>query len=342
MGVLEMNKMTRKNRLDLIHYSKTVLAVSALVAIITACGGENTAITTEKPTETTKVEVQTMKPEEVPVELLDGKYAKVYAYFSDEFKQQLSEVDFVSMAPDLLKGIHSFKQASVMQHNGGDQRSWISNSGNMGLTSIFDEKGAISGLLVKELISFPETDNRLTNIKYNWPLSGEWYIVWGGTNVLVNYHYEHESQRYAYDIVQSKDGYSYKGDPLKNESYYAFGQPVLAPADGTVVSIVNDIPDNEPVGVMNEKIPAGNEIVIDHGGEYSVLAHLKKGSVKVKVGDKVSSGEEIGLLGNSGNSSEAHLHYQVSDGAELFKSRSININWKEGITPVQGEIVKAE
>lgn len=93
---------------------------------------------------------------------------------------------------------------------------------------------------------------------------------------------------------------------------------------------------------MNEKVPAGNEVVIDHGGEYSVLAHMKKGSVKVKVGDKVKSGDEIGLLGNSGNSSEAHLHFQVSDGADLFKSRSININWKNRIAPVQGETITAE
>ncbi|MFK4340346.1 MULTISPECIES: peptidoglycan DD-metalloendopeptidase family protein [unclassified Paenibacillus] len=339
-----MKKATRKNRIEIFHYGKMVLVASAFAAFITACGGGggNSEVAKDIPNETTNTKDQTVKPEEVPEKLLEGKYAEVYDQFSNEFKQQLSEADFVKMAPDSLKGVDSFKQASVMKLNGSEQRSWISDSGKIGLITVFDEKGTILGLQAKKLSPSPETDNRLTKIKYDWPLKGEWFVTWGGTNALVNYHYEYESQRYAYDLIQKKDGYSYKGDPLKNTSYYAFGQPILAPTSGTVVSVVNNIPDNEPVGVMNEKVPAGNEVVIDHGGEYSVLAHMKKGSVKVKVGDKVKSGDEIGLLGNSGNSSEAHLHFQVSDGADLFKSRSININWKNRIAPVQGETITAE
>ncbi|MET3211876.1 UNVERIFIED_CONTAM: hypothetical protein ABIC26_004844 [Paenibacillus sp. PvR008] len=340
-----MNRPNRKHRMEIIHYSKMIWVMGALAALITACGGANPEVATDIPiekTEKTSTKTQTLKPEEIPAELLDGKYAEVYGHFSDEFKKQVSEADFVSKATDSLKGVKSFKQASVIQFNGSDQRTWISDSGKMGLTTVFDEKGEILGLQAKELSSSPKTDHILTKIKYDWPLKGDWFIVWGGTNALVNYHYEYESQRYAYDIIQNKDGYSYKGDRLKNESYYAFGQPVLAPASGTVVSVVNHIPDNEPVGVMNEKVPAGNEVVIDHGGEYSVLAHMKNGSVKVKVGDKVKSGDEVGLLGNSGNSSEAHLHFQVSDGADLFKSRSININWKDDIASVQGETITAE
>lgn len=344
-----MKRTGGKVNWNVLHYSKTVLAAGALAALLTACGGGNSAVatdkpavTTEVPTETTSTEGMRIKPEDLPAALLDGKYTEVYAGFSDEFKKQVSEADFVSMSNEFLKDISSFKQASTMQLNGGDYRSWISDSGKMGMTVVFDEEGVILGLQAKPLSDWPETDNRLTKTAFDFPLKGEWFIFWGGQNALVNYHYEHESQRYAYDIIQNKDGYSYKGDPLKNESYYAFGKPVLAPADGTVVAVVNDVPDNEPVGVMNEKVPAGNEVVIDHGGEYSVLAHLKKGSVTVKVGDKVKSGDEIGLLGNSGNSSEAHLHYQVSDGADLFTSLSLNINWKNGMAPLQGETVTAE
>ncbi|TGU70988.1 M23 family metallopeptidase, partial [Mesorhizobium sp. M00.F.Ca.ET.186.01.1.1] len=124
-------------------------------------------------------------------------------------------------------------------------------------------------------------------------------------DVLSNYHYAIPSQRYAYDIIKIKDGYSYSGDATKNESYYAFGQEILAPQDGTVVHVVSDIPDNVPVGTMNDKQPAGNVVVIDHGnGEFSYLAHLKQGSAKVKVGDRVKKGDLLGLCGNSGNSSE--------------------------------------
>ncbi|MFD1906546.1 M23 family metallopeptidase [Paenibacillus rhizoplanae] len=81
---------------------------------------------------------------------------------------------------------------------------------------------------------------------------------------------------------------------------------------------------------MNAEEPAGNVVVIDHGnGEHSITAHLKKGSVAVKKGDNVQQGDLIGHLGNSGNSSEAHLHFQVSDGPDLFTSRSIQIRWAD-------------
>ena len=81
---------------------------------------------------------------------------------------------------------------------------------------------------------------------------------------------------------------------------------------------------------------------IDQGGEFSYLAHLKKGSVTVKPGDKVERGEIIGQIGNSGNSSEPHLHFQVSGGSNLFESEAINVQWNDGSQPVQGEIINAD
>src|SRR5262249_51403325 len=149
-----------------------------------------------------------------------------------------------------------------------------------------------------------------------------------------------KSQRYAYDFVQTKDGYSYKGDPNTNESYYAFGQDIYATQDGTVVHAVNDIKDNKPLIETNEKDPYGNVVVIDHGnGEYSYLAHLKQGSVTVKVGDQVSKGDLVGLCGNSGNSSEPHLHYQVSDSTNSVNSKSIRVQWVDDLSPRQGEVI---
>lgn len=324
-----------------VHYGKTVLAAGVLAVLITACGGEgDSAVDNNKPAQTADTGAEQLKiaPEELPQALLDGKYAEIYKGLSDTFKEQLTEAELTSSAAEFLSGIEYFKNPTVLKHNGVIQRTWVSNTEDKGLTAVFDDN-YILGLLINELASYPETDNTQTAHKYDWPLRGDWLVIWGGKNALVNYHYEHESQRYAYDLVQTKDGFSFSGDPLKNESYYAFGQPILAPAAGTVVSVVNDIADNDPVGVMNDKVPAGNAVVIDHGGEYSILAHFKKGSITVKVGDKVASGDPIGLVGNSGNSSEAHLHYQVSDGAELFDSLSIPINWRDGSTPVQGELV---
>lgn len=343
--------MKKNNNVTWMHYSKWALALGALTLAITACSGTNTtqpATTVDTTTPTTATEQPTtptakLTAEEVPTALLEGQYKEVYAQFSDNFKKQISEKDFVSSAEASLQSVKAFNKAADMEINDADVRSWVSDSGNIGLNLTIDQQGTILGLQAKALTPTPATDKVTTKNKYAFPFKGDWFVFWGGNNALINYHYEYESQRYAYDFIQRKDGYSYKGDPLKNESYYAFGQPLYVPADGKVVSVLSNIPDNEPVGKMNPKVPAGNEIVIAHSnGEYSVIGHMKKGSALVKVGDRVKTGDKLGLVGNSGNSSEAHLHYQVSDGADLFKSKAIQIKWQDGSKPVQGETITAK
>lgn len=165
-------------------------------------------------------------------------------------------------------------------------------------------------------------------------------MFWGGTNVLLNYHYEHESQRYAYDLVQIKGTSSYTGDPGKLESYYAYNQEVIAPAPGIVKAVENGNPDNE-IGKTDENNPAGNHVVIDHGnGEYSFLAHFKKGTITVKPGDKIERGQLLGRVGNSGNTSEPHIHFHVADGADLSASKSVRIRFEGGAAPKQGDVIK--
>lgn len=333
-----------KNKLK---WGTTILAVSLTISIVTGCGGND--ISGKKISEENQASIPSttdkgvvFMPNELAIAMLNGQHKEIYSRFSKDFKSQISESDFAAVATDFTKDINSFEQFSHLHLNGIEQWIWLSPAQDNGLTAIFDEQEEIIGLQVLELSSFPETDDALSQTAYSLPFKGEWFVFWGGTNVFANYHYAHESQRYAYDFIQSKNGFSYEDDPSNNESYFAFGQDIIAPADGTVVTVVNDIADNEPVGVMNEKDPAGNVVIIDHGGEYSFLAHLQKGSVVVKAGDKVKRGELIGKLGNSGNSSEAHLHFQISDGQELFTSRSININWESGIHAVRGQTVMVE
>jgi hypothetical protein len=108
---------------------------------------------------------------------------------------------------------------------------------------------------------------------------------------------------------------TFRGDPTKNEDYLAYGEPLLAVAAGTVVTVVSDTPDSKP-SALPEGIGlaelGGNQIIIDIGnGVYASYLHLVPGSPTVKVGDKVTRGQVIGRLGNSGNSSEAHLHFQL-------------------------------
>jgi murein DD-endopeptidase MepM/ murein hydrolase activator NlpD len=140
----------------------------------------------------------------------------------------------------------------------------------------------------------------------------------------------HIAQRFAIDWVQKgADEKTYTGDPLDNKNYHAYGTDVLAVADGTVVELKDGIPENVP-GENSRAVPidletvGGNHIVLDlGGGRYAFYAHLQPGKLRVKRGDKVKRGQVIGLLGNSGNSTEPHLHFQVSDGVSPLGSEGM-------------------
>lgn len=325
-----------------------LIATGAIAGMLTACSGEAKPAATPQATqistegEQTVNESSKIEPGDLAKAILDGEYSRIYKQLSQDFRSQVGEDEFKTIAADTTAGIESFKESSALNLNGLDQRIWLSTSNDIGMLAAFDQDNVIVALQFQQLEQHADTDQIYTKATYNWPMNGDWFVFWGGTNVFDNYHYAHPSQRYAYDLVQVKDGMSFEGDPAKNESYFAFGQDVVAPADGTVVEVVNEIADNEPVGVMNEKAPAGNVVVIDHGGEFSYLAHLKKGSATVKVGDQVKRGDKIGEVGNSGNSSEAHMHFQVSDGSDLFESKSIRVKWSNDLEPVRGGIISAE
>ena len=127
-------------------------------------------------------------------------------------------------------------------------------------------------------------------------------------------------QRFAIDWVQvNKDGKTFSGDEKKNENYLCYGQRVHAVANGVVTEVKDGIPQNVP-GADSRAVPitletvGGNHIILDIGsGVYAFYAHLQPGSLKVKVGDHVKAGEVIALLGNSGNSTEPHLHFHLID-----------------------------
>jgi len=147
------------------------------------------------------------------------------------------------------------------------------------------------------------------------PRQGSWFTFWGGRNLARNYHMIAPAQTYAFDFVVTRDGRTYDGAENEPASYYCWGEPVLAAADGVVTETANDIADN-PVGLMNPKQPAGNHVVIRHGdGAHSLVGHLQRGSVKVAQGDTVKAGQPIGLCGNSGNTSEPHVHFHLQTGA---------------------------
>jgi murein DD-endopeptidase MepM/ murein hydrolase activator NlpD len=138
------------------------------------------------------------------------------------------------------------------------------------------------------------------------------------------------AQRFAIDWVRlNADGKTFTGDPKDNKNYRAYGSDALAVADGIVTETKDGIIENVPgasshaVAITLETI-GGNHVVLDIGhGRYAFYAHLQPGSLKVKLGDHVKRGQVLGLVGNSGNSSEPHLHFHLSDANSPLGSEGI-------------------
>lgn len=186
--------------------------------------------------------------------------------------------------------------------------------------------GRIAGLAVrpqpKEYAS-PHLDY-VTKTPLQLPFrDGEWSVFWGGRTLKENYHAASKSQRFALDLVVHKDGSSHSGDGKKLTDYYCYGLELIAPADGQVVWSCDSLPDQEP-GMMDPARPIGNGVVIDHGnGEFSLMAHMQPKSLRAKMGDRVKTGDVIGKCGNSGNTSEPHLHYHLQNGPDMMTAEGL-------------------
>jgi len=107
------------------------------------------------------------------------------------------------------------------------------------------------------------------------PFSDKWLVFWGGDTSEQNYHHGVPNQKFAFDLIGvGADGKTRRGEESKNEDYYAFGREVLAPADGTVIEVIDGVRDNTP-GSMNSYSAVGNCVLLQHReDEVSVLAHF--------------------------------------------------------------------
>jgi hypothetical protein len=138
----------------------------------------------------------------------------------------------------------------------------------------------------------------------------------------------HISQRFAIDWVRLReDGQTFTGDRLDNKNYQAYGSEALAVAEGTVVAFKDGIPENVPPGravPITIETVGGNHVILDIGGGHFVFyAHLQPAKIRVKMGEHVKRGQVIGLVGNSGNSTEPHLHFHICDGNSPLGSEGL-------------------
>lgn len=175
-----------------------------------------------------------------------------------------------------------------------------------------------------------------SDVDYRPPFEGEWTVVNGSPDPAYSHSSSLPQQRYAYDfVITDERGRTHDGG-TGPEAHYCFKKPILAPAEGTVVETADGHRDYHRTDGWRDPLQYrlhGNYVILKHSeNEYSVLSHLQQGSTCVKEGDHVAQGEQVGRCGNSGNSTEPHLHYQLQDRPSRYLTVGIPIEFSDTIT----------
>ncbi len=188
-----------------------------------------------------------------------------------------------------------------------------------------------------DLTGVPVQVDTLAPVVVSPPLRGSGWVVGNGCCSPINAHRGSTlsingavsvAQRFAIDFVQLTDqGRALTGDAKKVESYPAFGRTVYAAASGTVVGLRDGEKEQTPGALPADatiQSADGNYLVIDiGGGRYAFYAHMQPGTIKAQLGDRVETGDELGLLGNTGNTDAPHLHFHVMDGPSPLRSNGL-------------------
>lgn len=297
------------------------------------------------------------------------EYKAIAAKFEKHYNNAAPDSIFAMLSPETQKALPLDKLSNVitslhMQLGKIVQRDFLKYEGPaivyktklagglVTLTLNADSNAKLTGLLFKPFAepNLPKLERNITKLKL--PFKEEWNVFWGGDTKELNYHVSHPAQKNAFDIlIFDASGKSFKTSGKGNEDYYAFGKELLAPCDGEVVLVVDGVKDNAP-GELNPMYVPGNTVILKTANnEYLFFAHFKQYSIKVKQGQKVKSGELLGLCGNSGNSSEPHLHFHIQNTENMnvatgvkcyFEKILVNGQVKSDYSPVKGEKVKNE
>jgi len=215
----------------------------------------------------------------------------------------------------------------------------------------FDSNDRIAGFFIRP-VQEPAKSRFLeyrTKSRLHLPFEGDWFVYWGGRTPETNYHVVDRAQRFAYDFVIMHDGASHRGEGAAVQDYFCWDEPIRAPAAGEIVSVVDTLPDQK-IGRTDARNPAGNHVVLKLAEEeYAFLAHMRQGSIMVTAGEKVSRGDELGRCGNSGNTSEPHLHFHLQTTPELATGEGLPAFFLDYVAddaripvgePQRGEIIR--
>lgn len=178
--------------------------------------------------------------------------------------------------------------------------------------------------------TYPSSHDAMpSRIPFRIPLDGPVTVAWGGPTLDENYHAVMPDQRWAYDLLVTRDGMSHQGDGTRLDQFYAYGREVLAPADGVVLR-VEDGEEDGPIGQRRLRRAFGNHVVLEVAPrEFLFIAHLQPRSIRVAAGDRLAAGDVIGRVGNSGNSSEPHVHVHLQDRATPSMAEGIPFRFRD-------------
>ena len=176
----------------------------------------------------------------------------------------------------------------------------------------------------------PSKENYACKESYILPFTGKWTVVNGGVDQELSHSWGSYPQRYAYDFIILDDEGNYsEGDKSSLQSYFCYGKDIVAPADGEVVKVRNHHKDSRTDGenvYCDAADIAGNHVIIKHNkNEYSAIGHIMPNSITVNIGDFVKQGQIIAKCGNSGNTSQPHIHFQLQNGKNFFTSAGLPI-----------------
>jgi hypothetical protein len=192
------------------------------------------------------------------------------------------------------------------------------------------------------MIDRPEVDgpevviNRQPAVVLRPPLAGNGWLVTSGCckpnvhrdeRIAINGARIETAETFAVDWGKVRGDRLYDGDGKTTELFYGFGEDVLAVADGTVVSVHDGMADATPFVAMTPKSKSdygGNNVMVKIAPDvFAWYAHLRQGSLAVKVGDAIKAGAPIAKLGNTGPSTGPHLHFGLFDKADPIAGRSL-------------------
>ncbi|MGW0536922.1 M23 family metallopeptidase [Streptomyces sp. NPDC003032] len=198
------------------------------------------------------------------------------------------------------------------------------------------------------------------------PVTGRWSALNSPADKVPSHGTHSLGQTYAIDIVAepeegpTRPAFAWLWPVVRgNRAFPAFGAPLLAVGDATVVHAEDGQRDHlsrnsllallyfffvEGVGrtLGGPRRVVGNHMVLDlGGGTYALYAHVQQGSLTVRAGDKVTAGRRLGSCGNSGNSTEPHLHFQLMDGPDLNVARGVPFSWRGVGVPAGREVFTA-